>query len=413
MIVRRIRPEEVKRTEELFAVAFETPYTEERDAGTLFEEKSMAPKSREDVFLMEKYAAFEEDDRTMMSCLSATRFPMQFDGNHVLMAGIGGVSSLPQYRRRGGIRGCFETMLPDLYQHEVVFSYLYPFSTAYYRKFGYEMGASGRTYDLKLEYLPVFPVQGECELVDEANRGKLLTEIQSVYRSWQERYNCMICNELWEFQFVTQAEPYGKQEYVWLYRGEDKTPKAYMVYRKERCLEQQVLICSRMVFADSEGWKGLMNLAKTMASDHTRIIFTLPQDQQMENFLREFSFGACKMEDKSLGMLRVINVEKSLTFAAYRGDGELTLKVNDPYILQNNAVFYVKFQNGKAIEVSKAEKENSLPQLELPISEFSRLITGCAQSTWLDQCEEIKVSAKETAAGKVFYKKPCFLMEYF
>ena len=119
------------------------------------------------------------------------------------------------------------------------------------------------------------------------------------------------------------------------------------------------------------------------------------------------------MEDKSLGMLRVINVEKSLTFAAYRGDGELILKVNDPYILQNNAVFYVKFQNGKAIEVSKAEKENSLPQLELPISEFSRLITGCAQSTWLDQCEEIKVSAKETAAEKVFYRKPCFLMEYF
>ena len=120
MIIRKTRPEEGKRVNTLFAIAFEQPM--ENGPG---EEPGVT-----------NWGAFEED--TMFSTFAVTDFTQFFDGNQVKMGGIGGVASLPQYRRAGGIRACFQKALPILYREGYVFSYLYPFSTAYYRKFGYE-----------------------------------------------------------------------------------------------------------------------------------------------------------------------------------------------------------------------------------------------------------------------------------
>ena len=51
MIVRRITAGERRRAEEIFSIAFETPWQEE-------------------AYRTEKYAAFLDDDETMTSCLS-------------------------------------------------------------------------------------------------------------------------------------------------------------------------------------------------------------------------------------------------------------------------------------------------------------------------------------------------------
>ena len=103
MIVRKIKPEELKRTKELFATAFEFTYDNKDSAIKVYEDTVSSPKSREDDTPLNKYAAFEDDDKTMMSCLSVNSYEMNFDGNLTKMAGIGGVSSLPQYRSRGVI----------------------------------------------------------------------------------------------------------------------------------------------------------------------------------------------------------------------------------------------------------------------------------------------------------------------
>ena len=108
MIVRKIRPEELKRTYELFSIAFEFSADSEKSPTEIYEEVLKHPNSREDTFWGERWAAFEDDDRTMMSYFIAQPFPMQFDGHEYTMTGIGGVATLPQYRRKGGIRGCFE-----------------------------------------------------------------------------------------------------------------------------------------------------------------------------------------------------------------------------------------------------------------------------------------------------------------
>ncbi len=216
MIVRKIRPEELKRTKQLFAVAFHTVYENEKAPLAVYEDVCKNPKTREDVCPLDKYAALEDDDQTMMSCLSVIRYPMHFDGHTVVMAGIGGVSTLPQYRRRGSIRACFHKMLPELYQEDVVFSCLYPFSTEYYRKFGYEMSPQASVYEWKLSFLPAGNVRGHCVLVDASNRMDLLADVRRIDKVWQKRYNLMVCGEEWEYRFITEANPYQTCSYTYL-----------------------------------------------------------------------------------------------------------------------------------------------------------------------------------------------------
>ena len=398
MIVRKIRPEELKRTKELFAAAFHTVYENEKAPLAVYEDVCKNPKTREDVCPLDKYAALEEDDQTMMSCLSVIRYPMHFDGHTVVMAGIGGVSSLPQYRRRGGIRACFEKMLPELYQEDVVFSCLYPFSTEYYRKFGYEMSPQLSAYEWKLSFLP---------------------DVKRIDKVWQKNYNLMICGEEWEYRFITEANPYQTGSYTYLYYKEDGTPTAYLTFHSEDTPNGKVIAATRLLFTGVCGLLGLLTLMRGFASDYTAVRFTLPEDCEIEPLIPELSLNACTRTRRNMGMVRVIHVQKALELARYQGSGTLTLRILDEQIAENNGVFSVSFEQNRAVCVKRLPAEEKA-QLSMTIQDFSRFIIGAFETETMSFCGQLVWEGKgapDTASfeklGRVFYKKPCCLMENF
>lgn len=394
MIVRRITAGERRRAEEIFSIAFETPWQEE-------------------AYRTEKYAAFLDDDETMTSCLSILPFSVSFDGKTVKMAGIGGVSSLPQYRRTGGIRGCFEKMLPDLYREGYMLSMLYPFSTNYYRKFGYEVWARGARYELDLAHIPGLLREGWSLLADSTNREKCLADIRLLTKEWERRYNGMAELTDEKCAFAAEADPYRKQEFVYIHYDAKGTPAGYMVYRRERDGQEQRLVCSRFVFRDRVGIEGLLTLAKSMQADHKSIVFTLPSSICLDPLIDEWSLGAYRRSDASLGMARIVNVEAALKAARYRGSGSLTIEILDGQIPENNAVFIVCFEEGRAVSVTRDAEGKAA--LRMDISEFSRFLIGAADVSALALSRRVYGYSQEDLEllGQIFYKKPCFLTEYF
>ena len=107
MIVRKTLPEESAAVNALFSVAFET-----------------APENgpaQEDGGGVCHWGAFSERGE-LMSALTLTPFSVRFDGGVCPMAGVGGVSTLPPYRRRGGVAACFAQALPALCADGVLLS---------------------------------------------------------------------------------------------------------------------------------------------------------------------------------------------------------------------------------------------------------------------------------------------------
>lgn len=417
MIVRKIRPEEFKRTEELFSIAFGYYYDCDKEPMELYEEKMADSEAREAVKTFDKYAAFEDDDKTMMSCLSAIHFSANFNGNQVVMAGIGDVSSVPTYRRRGGIRACFTKMLPDLYEVGVAFSYLYPFSTFFYNKFGYGMGVKGNVYELDLSRIPKYGTTGKCILVESGNAQALLEDVSLIYEVWQQKYNGMIINGPLEYQFITKANPCKKLEFVYLYRSFDGTPKGYISFRKEESDGGRILACNKMVFVDGEGLMGLLELAASYAADYRSIRFTVPEDVEIEPVLKELSFGACKLNHSYMGMVRVINVEEALRLSSYRGDGSIAIRVIDPYIEANNGIFTVTYQSGKAVEIHRKPivgDEKAMDTICMHIDRFSEFIfQNRPASNFLYYGEQSLTEEEVCRLEKSFVRRTSFLMEFF
>lgn len=393
MNVRLIEPQEWLRTEELFALAFEQPMKRRE---TYEPDKAL------------HWAAFD-DDGEMMSTLTVTDFPIQFDGNTCLMGGIGGVATLPQYRRRGGIRGCFTAFLPELYRRGYDFSYLYPFSTCFYRQFGYEncVQKQNVTVDLSLVKLS-FP-EGRFRLSEP--RDDLLQDIQAIDKAWESRYNMAVMHNDDFYSWAAKQDPASTGEFCYVWYRPDGTPAAYTVYRTENQHDGRNLVCSKFRFLDREGYRALLSLFRSQASDHRFAKFTLPENAALRYLMPEWSLGAASWHIAPAGMVRVIRAEDVLRKARFQGSGTVVLEIHDALIPDNNKCFAVSFANGKAASV---EICTSLPDARLDITAFSALISGVCTwedaSCWMDGIEILNPDAP---LSQVFYRKQLFLDDYF
>ena len=393
-MIRKLTPEDFPRTDELFAIAFE---------------QSMERRPADPGDTDTRWAAFDDATGKMMSMLVVNDYQVHFDGSACKMAGIGGVATLPQYRRRGGIRGCFEAMLPDLYANGYDFSYLYPFSTAYYRKFGYECCVQKYQASVDLALLRPENTAGTLHLVES---GDPMTEdVRAVDSLWENRYNMMVRHSPEDYRWLEKLDPAVKQEFAYVYRAADGTPKAYTVFTAPNQPDGRNLICSKLFFTDREGFQGLMGLFKSMASDHRFVKFTLPASVGMQYLFPERSLGAVTWSIHTAGMVRVVNVKSVLEKACYSGAGTARLQILDPQIPENNQTFEASFTGGKAESV---EPTHLPPTVTLTIPAFSALISGvCDFAEASDWMPGITVHQDAAALPNIFCRKPLLIADYF
>ncbi len=395
MIVRKSTSQEARRINELFAICFEMPYSNcpidpEHDDAT-------------------HWAAFD-DDGEMMSNFTIGDFAIQFDGHVCKMGGIGGVATLPQYRRRGGIRACFQEALPDMYARGYDFSYLYPFSTYYYRKFGYECCVQKFGWAVNLGLLNPPKTAGSFRLAEKNH--PMTQEIRSLDQLWEAKYNMMVQHGEDGYDWAAKTDPAVKQEFTYVCFDENNAPNAYVSFKIANEPDGRNILCNRFCFADKGGFLELMQLFKSLSADHTFAKFKTPATTGLQYLMPEWSQGAVKWDVlQNAGMVRVINVQSVLEKAAYRGSGCVKLVIQDGQILENCGCYAVTFENSKAVSVEKTQGSGDAA---MPISTFSALIAGvCGFEEAKDIFGGLEVSNNTPALSQVFYRKPLMIVDYF
>ena len=403
MIARKIRAGEFKRCRQLCALAFEYEmWDPELSPQAMLEKIKENPRSMQDLHWDSQYAAFLDDDQTMLATMTVVPWTANFDGHAVSMGGIGGVASLPQHRRGGAIRACFSVALRDMFQGGALLSYLYPFSNAFYRKFGYELGCDRVKWRLKLSGMPAPEVPGHWRL-SEPDRP-LTDDIRAVDRARESRYNCMVINGDTEYIYL-QDDPFVTKKYTYVYYDETGQPRAHMT----AVPGNGELDCPRFVFDDREGFLGLLTLLKRLSADHSYATLYLPTDVDLRGVIPEWSFGNVQRTVEQRGMVRAVNVEGLLKLARTRGEGRLRVAVADGQIEQNNGCFEVSFAPGRGNAVRRVD---AAPDVELTVQDFSRLIVGCCDldSAWLPG---VRLHCPIEQAARVFYRKPTFISTFF
>ena len=121
MKTRLLRPEENWKSNLTMAVAFEGDYDLEKAKESAARERAEEEK-REDA-RNRCFGTFLDDDETICGVVNSREYLCRFDGGTYKLGGVGGVSTLPQYRRGGVIRACMTASLKDMYANDFTFAF--------------------------------------------------------------------------------------------------------------------------------------------------------------------------------------------------------------------------------------------------------------------------------------------------
>lgn len=409
MVVRLLEETEKAEFYKLSSICFEYPFNPKgKPEEVLLEEIRNRPPSKAQSSVAHSYGAFTEDNQ-LMSGLDVIPYDFYFDGHVVKGTGIGNVVTYPHHRRKGAVREIFKAALPKMYEDGMIFSYLYPFSESFYQRFGYHHLNHSLCWDLDLAMIPDFRYEGSFHLLGDTAD---LQDFSTAYHRFAEKYNLMVKRGPYDWDNVNNAKGCYNNHYGYLYKDENGHPTGYLVFKREVRENQICLICREMVFDGFKTLKALLSFARTYMGDYKYLHVHVPASIPLEHFCMDFSVGSTRASKALNGMVRVVNVREALLLSAYQGSGSFSLNITDPQIPENNGLFTVLFEDGRATKVDQCAA-GTVPDCSMPVDIFSAAITGNYHTHDFQWFEGFTLSCTANKLGQIFYKKPSFINNYF
>lgn len=399
-VTRLLKPEEDIAYEKVQAVAFEKEYDE-----SVKEEAKTSVISR-------KIGVFHEDGKTWMGCLQINDYRCRYDGNEVSLGGIGGVATLPQYRHNGVIRSAMQFALQDMYEKGQTFSYLYPFSTQYYRKFGFEPGSVLQEWTIPLKDLPQQKMNGTVEQIFPGDSTK---ELLDIYEKFYQEYNLSSIRNVYSEEL--ERENLLKQKrYVFLYRNEQGKATGFFIMNKEQSEKGIMMQCvpsfrnyNDFLFLDSDAISGMFSFIKqAFGAYYDFLKIALPDNVCISSLVGENNTAECRLFHE--GMVRVVNVENALSLCKCKGSGSVCIEIQDNMISKNHGRWKVCFEERTQTKVERTDDE---PDISLPINDFSTLICGARSMDDIRYMPNVVIYRNHMELEKIFYRKKCHMTELF
>lgn len=412
MIARLLKPEESWRWNQVMAAAFEWDFDLEKAKAEAAREKTeeeLREQARNRCF-----GALSDDGKILYGCVNSREYTCRFDGGAYKLGGIGGVSTLPPYRHNGAIRASLSASLRDMYENGFTFSYLYPFSTQYYRKFGYEVGAEARRWVMPLADIRPKDVGGTIEQIFPGDDFSPLLE---VYDACFADCNMSAVRDRYDAG-LEKAKLMEEHRYVYVWRNEAGAPRGLMIAHKTREDGAVVMDCNHtfgaqnengFLFCDMEALSALLFFVKSaFSADYDKISFTTRREIDLTSLVGENNSASCSMFWN--GMLRVVNVRRVLENCNCRGTGCVRIAVEDTILPENCGTWKLTFAPGQVNFVEKTEEQ---PDVSLTINAFSALICGARDVHSLAWIPDAVVHNAAAPFAGVFYAKPCFMLDLF
>ncbi|MBR4000176.1 MAG: GNAT family N-acetyltransferase [Clostridia bacterium] len=350
MIVRRLNKDENGILDALQSLAFSFSCDTEK-SGDLEEEV---------------YGAFLDDDRTLCSAIITPEYSSYYCGKAFPAIGIGGVATLPEYRRMGCVREIFSHIFSLAPERGWAVSYLYPFSNDYYRQFGYERVMCRRKIKLPMTALKNFGRNTSAKLYQKGGVVKK-SDLVAVYNAYAKNFNVMFRRD--EDTDAYSDKPHKAQRFTYLwYDGEN--PAAYATVS----CKDDVLHVRELAYTSPQSLRGILGFFRMFEGQVGEIEFEkIPDGSEVELVLSEFV--DCEYETESSAMGRILLPQIILENNAYPDEhGHFRLRIDDTLDF-SRGVYDVEYQHGKA-QVKKLGFDADY-DISLTAPPLSRILLGC------------------------------------
>ena len=355
-------------------------------------------------------AAFDDNGK-MCSCFDLIPYSVIFDGSEAKMGGIGGVASLPEEREKKYIRNIFEYAMNEMYEGGYVFSYLYPFSHIYYRKFGYELNMTTIKYNIPVSSFRQFTQTGRISMVaDDAERQI----VRALYEEFIKDKNLAVVrtDKLWKKRF--DSDPYRDNVFLYVWYNRHDEARGYIQYNTEKSGGIKAgIVVRELVWLDTEALKGIFAFLGKFGSQVENFIWKAPSFTNLLPFFDEpYEIG---QEINLFGMNRIVNVQKAFELMTLpRGKGEVVIRVEDAFFPVNTGNYRIAWNSGdRSVEKTDIKESHAGPDLSCDVQSLSQLVTGFLTPDELEFAGKIAVNGNREALAEIFRKKRLFINNYF
>ena len=346
------------------------------------------------------WGAFHEDG-TLMAHMINHQFMSYLDGKAVRNGGIGAVSTLPEYRMEGGIREIFRKLIPHAYADGEVISTLYPFSHAFYRKFGYETVCWKNVYEFSPAVLKGYAFRGDAKLWKQ---GDSVSEWTGLYDRFASSRNLAIRRDDKRMADHLKGEYYKDRKFGYLlYDGGN--PIAYLIFQDIRHDPQAILEVQDLAWDGPKGFQAILGFLARFSADYGTIRLFLPRDIELMALIRSPLAYEIRKTTEQNYMVRVINAVKALEAIRKPEGCRFVIRISDELIPENNGTWQVTCDG-----VHPSDQE---PDLSVSEKALGQLVTGAVSLGEALYREDTAVIRNREMLDRVFVRKPILVEDHY
>lgn len=345
--VRLMGEEKIDEIFDLAAYAFNAEPTEERKLRF----KTMVAHSL-------NYGYFLGD--TLTSQVISTPFKVAFHGTCYQMAGIGCVSSYPEYRGQGGISTIMKQLLTELAENKVELAYLAPFSYPFYRKYGFEQVFEQVSYTVKaVDWPNVNATPGQMKRV---TYEKAKSVCQHIYSELPSNQRGAVIRDDWWFGYAFGLD--DKNRFA-LYEDELGNPQGYLIYQSSA----ERFVIKEWGYVTNQAFQSLVRFIGSHNGASREFYLETGFDGTNLSFL--MSSPLVEMKITPFMMARIVDLASFLGKYPFTEGNKETyyLKVEDEYGLWNQGIWELQItEMGRSTVKKRDQIPESLTEEEVIIS---------------------------------------------
>ena len=352
-----------------------------------------------------------DEEGNLIAALEMIPYEMNFDGSIVKMCGIASVVTAPEARGTGVMGKVYEQCLKKMKEDGYVFSILFPFSYAYYRKFGYELAHELRSAKVPIKSFHKYPFPKNS--VKFWKKGDCIDDIKSVYESFKQGRNYAInrSDESWE-KILKDADPYINLQYSYIHYDSNRKADAYLSFmskRPENSYSNEMHI-SEFAWATKEGMLAMFGFIGGLSPQFSTVHWrNVPEDIDLGSMFAEG--GDVETKAHTYFMTRIIDLPLALSMmqVPITASGKVVLDVVDKSMTCNSGKYAVSWNDGKLT----VEKTEASPDISTSIETLVQMLVGYTTPQTAKYRLDTTIHGNMAEIEVLFPKKNLYMWETF
>jgi len=310
----------------------------------------------------ERYGLFDGDD--LLSVVTHHEFDGRLRGARIPLAGVGGVATPPEHRRRGHVGELLARSLADYRERGWPLSALRPFDEGFYGRYGWATG-----YRYHTATVDPAALSRAADLVgDEGQFVRLRPDdherLHGAYDGWLAGVTLGTArdDDWWHDRTFQHFE--GELFcYAWEQAGD---VRGYLLYD---VTDDRTLRTHEVAAADREAYLHLLRFCRNHDSQVEEVELVGPEADRV---LAVVDRDAVTVEARSGHMVRIVDVPAALSAPSYPVDARVVLDVRDDVADWNDDRFALAVADGAAT----VERTDDPADATVGIGTLSQLLVG-------------------------------------